>query len=87
MNSPHYKVALVVPPFAKLIYGDEYALKTMTPSLGIFYIHSYCKDIADIKIFEGEFCQSIENLIDEINEFDPNIRLVRQPIISAYFRN
>ena len=73
MNSAHYKVALVVPPFAKLIYGDEYALKTMTPSLGIFYIQSYCRDIADIKIFEGEFCQSIEDLIDEINEYAPDI--------------
>ena len=54
MKNTKYKVALVNPPFSKLVYGNEFSIKSITPCLGLFYIESYCKDVADFKIFEGE---------------------------------
>lgn len=76
MNHTRYKVALVNPPFSKLVYGDEYTIKSITPCLGLFYLESYCRDIADFKIFEGEFFSSMENLIGEINKYNPNVLAV-----------
>lgn len=67
------KVALVNPPFSSLVYGDEYSIKSITPCLGLFYLEAYCRDLADIKIFEGEFYKSNQALIDAINEWNPEI--------------
>ncbi|NEP10319.1 MAG: radical SAM protein [Symploca sp. SIO2C1] len=67
------KVALINPPASKIIYGNEYKLKSIIPCLGLFYLQSYCKDIADIEIFEGEFYSSLDHLISEINSFEPDI--------------
>ena len=67
------KVALVNPPAAKIIYGEEYQLKSVTPCLGLFYLQSYCQDIADIEVFEGEFYTDMAHLIHEINNFRPDI--------------
>jgi anaerobic magnesium-protoporphyrin IX monomethyl ester cyclase len=76
MSNTRYKVALVNPPFSKLVYGDEYTIKSITPCLGLFYLESYCRDIADFKIFEGEFYSSMEHLIEEINNYDPDVLAV-----------
>lgn len=76
MSKTRYRVALVNPPFSKLVYGDEYTIKSITPCLGLFYIESYCRDIADFKIFEGEFYPSMEALIDGINKYDPDVLAV-----------
>ena len=76
MTNPRYKVALVNPPFSKLVYGDEYTIKSITPCLGLFYLEAYCRDIADFKIFEGEFYSSMSNLIDEINKYNPDVLAV-----------
>jgi len=76
MNNKRYKVALVNPPFSKLVYGEEYSIKSITPCLGLFYLESYCRDIADFKIFEGEFYCSMEQLIDEVNKYDPDVLAV-----------
>ena len=76
MSNSRYKVALVNPLFSKLVYGEEYTLKSITPCLGLFYLESYCKDIADFKIFEGEFYSDMANLINEINEYAPDVLAV-----------
>lgn len=67
------KVALINPPASKVIYGNEYKLKSVIPCLGLFYLQAYCKDIADIEIFEGELYSDLEHLIREINSFEPDI--------------
>ncbi|MDZ4818301.1 MAG: radical SAM protein [Planctomycetota bacterium] len=67
------RVALVNPPFSKLVYGEEHTIKSITPCLGLFYLQSYCDDIAHIKVFEGEFYDSMVHLIAAIGEFEPDI--------------
>jgi len=67
------RVALINPPFSKLIYGEERSIKSVTPCLGLFYLQSYCRDIAEIEVFEGEFYSDMENLIREVNTFRPDI--------------
>lgn len=67
------KVALVNPPFSKLVYGEEYSIKSITPCLGLFYLEAFCRDLAEIRIFEGEFYESNECLINEINEWNPEV--------------
>ncbi|MBE9183861.1 radical SAM protein [Microcoleus sp. LEGE 07076] len=67
------KVALINPPASRIIYGNEYKLKSIIPCLGLFYLQSYCKDIADIEIFEGEFYSDLEHFINAIKAFNPDI--------------
>jgi len=67
------KVALVNPPFSKLVYGGEKSIKSITPCLGLFYLQSYCADVADIEVFEGEFYSSLEALIAAVNDFAPDV--------------
>lgn len=67
------RVALANPPFSRLVYGEEYTIKSITPCLGLFYLQAYCADLADIRIFEGEFYDSMPALIAAINDFGPDI--------------
>ena len=67
------KVALVNPPFSKLVYGGEKSIKSITPCLGLFYLQSYCGDVADIEVFEGEFYASLDSLIAAVNDFAPDV--------------
>lgn len=67
------RVALVSPPFSTLVYGAEYSLKSITPCLGLFYLKAYCRDLADCKVFEGEFFKDMADLIQAIDEFAPDI--------------
>lgn len=67
------KVALANPPFSKLVYGEEYSIKSITPCLGLFYLEAYCRDLAEIKIFEGEFYDSNEALIKAMDDWGAEI--------------
>ncbi len=67
------KVALVNPPYSKLIYGEEISVKSITPCLGLHYLKAYNDDLAEIKVFEGEAYNSFDEMIDDINEFKPDI--------------
>lgn len=67
------RVALVNPPFSRLVYGDEHTIKSITPCLGLFYLQAYCSDIADIEVFEGEFFSSMEELVQSVNRFAPDV--------------
>lgn len=67
------KVALVNPPFSKLVYGEEYSIKSITPCLGLFYLEAYCRDIAEFKIFEGEFYSDMNHLSAAINAYAPDV--------------
>jgi anaerobic magnesium-protoporphyrin IX monomethyl ester cyclase len=67
------RVALVNPPFSKLVYGEEKSIKSITPCLGLFYMQAYCADIAEIEVFEGEFFASFEDLIAAIEAFGPEV--------------
>ncbi len=67
------RVALVNPPFSKLVYGEEYTIKSITPCLGLFYLQSYCSDLAEIRIFEGESYESMSHLIAAIGKFAPDV--------------
>src|SRR5438128_1034377 len=60
------KVALVNPPFSKLIYGEERSIKSITPCLGLFYLQAYCRELAEIEVFEGEFYPTLDKLISEV---------------------
>ncbi len=45
-----------IPPFSKLVYGKEHSIKSVDfPCLGLFYLQSYCRGLAEIEVFEGEF--------------------------------
>lgn len=70
------RVALVNPPFSRLVYGDEHSLKSITPCLGLFYLESFCQDIADCKVFEGEFYSDMRGLIAAIDSYAPDILAV-----------
>ncbi len=76
MTIARLRVALVNPPFSKLVYGAEQSLKSITPCLGLFYLKAYCQDIADCKVFEGEFNKDIDELISMISEFEPDVLCV-----------
>jgi radical SAM superfamily enzyme YgiQ (UPF0313 family) len=67
------RIALVSPPFSKLVYGDEYTIKSVTPCLGLFYLASFCEDLGEFRIFEGEFYDCNSHLIGEINKWNPDI--------------
>lgn len=67
------RVALVNPPFSQLVYGTENVVKGVTPALGLFYLQSMCKDVAEIKIFEGESFVDLNALICAVNEFSPDV--------------
>lgn len=67
------RVALVNPPYSKLIYGDEVSVKSITPCLGLHYLKAYNNDLAEISVFEGEAYDSLEAMIADINEFEPDI--------------
>lgn len=67
------KVALVNPPATRLIYGEEYPLKSITPCLGLFYLQAYCKDIAEVVVFEGDFYRDMLDLTEAIIAFRPDI--------------
>ena len=69
----HPKVALVNPPAARIIYGPEYQLKSITPCLGLFYLQAHCSDVAHIEVFEGEFFATIADLVSTIQVFSPDI--------------
>ncbi len=67
------KVALINPPFSKLVYGEEHSIKSITPCLGLFSLEAYCRDIAEFRIFEGEFFSGMSGLIDAINSYAPDV--------------
>ena len=67
------RIALANPPFSKLIYGEEYSIKSVTPCLGLFYLQAWCSDIAEVEVFEGEFYGGNAGLIDAINAFEPDV--------------
>ena len=67
------RVALVNPPAARIIYGDEYELKSIIPCLGLLYMQSYVRDIADVKVFEGEEYRDFDAMIQSINAFSPEV--------------
>lgn len=67
------RVALTNPPFSRLVYGEEYTIKSITPCLGLFYMQAYCDDLAEIEVFEGEFYESNDALVRALREFRPDI--------------
>lgn len=71
--SKKLKVALANPPFSKLVYGEEYSIKSITPCIGLFYLESYCRDLAEIKVFEGEFYESNDDLINAMNNWGADV--------------
>ncbi len=73
MTDARPRVALVNPPFSELVYGAEHSLKSITPCLGLFYLQAYCCDLADCRVFEGEFFRTMEELIQAIDEYAPDI--------------
>lgn len=76
MNDALLRVALVNPPFSALVYGEEHSLKSITPCLGLFYLQAYSRDIADFRIFEGEFYADMEALIHAIDAYAPDVLAV-----------
>lgn len=67
------KVALVNPPFSRIVYGQETRLKSITPCLGLFYLEAYCRDLAEFAIFEGEFYDTMDDLMRAIAQFKPDV--------------
>ena len=67
------RVALVNPPAARIIYGDEYELKSIIPCLGLLYMQAYTKDIVDVRVFEGEEYADFDAMIKSINDFSPEV--------------
>lgn len=67
------KVALVNPPYSKLIYGEEISVKSITPCLGLHYLKAYNDEFADIRVFEGEAYDTFDEMVNDINEFAPDI--------------
>ena len=67
------QIALVNPSYSSYLYGSERDIKSVHPPLNLLYLHSYIKDIADVKLFDGELYPTLENLINDLEDFKPDI--------------
>ena len=67
------RVALINPPYSTHLYTKERRLKSVTPPLGLLYLHAYCRASTNIKLFDGELYDSYNELITDIERFQPDI--------------
>jgi len=67
------RVALVNPPYSTYLYTKERGIKSILPPLNLLYLHAYVRDSSDTKIFDGETYPSLDSLIQDISDFNPDL--------------
>lgn len=67
------RIALVNPSYSSYLYGTERSVKSIHPPLNLLYLHSFIKNHAEIRLFDGETYPDLDSLTDDIKQFDPQI--------------
>ena len=66
------KVALVNPPYSTYLYTKERSVKSILPPLNLLYLHAFIRDSSDVRLFDGEIYDSLDSLIRDITDFNPD---------------
>ena len=67
------RVALVNPPYSAYLYTNEKGVKSILPPLNLLYLHAYIRDFSEARIFDGETYDSLESLVKDISDFNPDL--------------
>ena len=67
------RVALVNPPYSIYLYTKEKGIKSILPPLNLLYLHAYIRDFSDTRIFDGETYDSLDSLVQDISNFNPDL--------------